>query len=131
MAAKLIKQLQLVTVDKMGLLADIGSAISSAGVNIEAICAYSMEGKAIFMLVSSDNTKTKEAVKPLGMQVEEEDVVMVSLENTVGSAKEMGDKLKAAGINISYLYGTAATAASPANLVFKSDNNQKAVEVLS
>lgn len=127
MAAKLAKQITIVTPDKVGMLAEVTGAIAGAEVNIEAICAYGMEDKAYFMVITNDNAKAIGAIKQF--DVKEDDVVVVELENKVGTTAQMGKKLKDAGIDLKYLYGTTCGSGT-ARSVFDSNDNAKAVEVL-
>lgn len=57
--AKKSKQLSFSIRNRVGLLSEISTAITNAKVNMYAICAYGMEGKAYFMLVTDSNAKTK------------------------------------------------------------------------
>ena len=128
MSAKIGKELYVTTPNKIGMLSEITGAIADTGTNIEAICAYAMEGEAYFMIVSGDNDKAKSALGKY--KVNESEVVVVKMENKVGLAKEMADKLKAANIDLHYIYGTTS-GSGPAILVLKADNNAEAVKVLS
>jgi len=125
------KELLAVTENKVGMLAEICSTVSGAGVNIQAINAYALDNKANFRLVTDNNQKVQGALQAKGYKVDEQDVVMVELPNRVGVLKETSDKLKARGIDLEYIYGTTC---SPGGcdclLVFASDNNAQAIEVL-
>jgi len=130
--ANLAKQLSIVTEDKVGVLAELTGVIADAGVNITAICAYGMENKAFFMLVSSDSDKAKGVLVQKGYKVEESEVVTLMLEDKVGQAKVIADKLKAAGINLEYLYGTTCGCAdTPALMVIGSKENAKVISTIN
>ena len=126
------KELIISTQDKAGMLAEVSAAISAAGVNISAICAYAMEGKAIFMLLTSDNAKAKSIAASKGWKVDEGEVVVIELVDKVGAAKEIADKLKAKNVNLRYCYGTTCTCAPncTCRLVLKSDNNDAIIAAL-
>jgi len=132
--AKCIKAKELIisAEDKAGMLAEVSAAISAQGVNISAICAYAMEGKAIFMLLTSDNAKAKSAAASKGWKVDESDVVVADLVDKVGAAKEIADKLKAKNVNLAYCYGTTCACAPncACKLVLKSDNNDAIIAAL-
>jgi len=126
-----VKQLVVTTADKPGLLADISKAVAKQGVNFEAICAYGMEGKAVFYLVCSDHRKAKAALKKKGFKVKEEEVVILGLENKPGSLSEVAEKLKSKKINLVYCYGSACDCLCDCcRLVFKAENNDKAIAAL-
>lgn len=129
--ARLGKELHFEVPDKVGLLNEISSALAGAGVNIITISAYAKEGKAKFLMVTSDSAKATEVLKGKGYEVKENEVVLYELENKVGAAADMTKKLADAEVNMDYLYGTTGAADTPALLVISSNNNAKAVEVLN
>ena len=131
MTARLGTELSFMAPDKVGLLNEISTDLASAGVNVVTVCAYTMEGNANFMMLTSDNAKATELLKGKGYEVKETEVVLYDLVNKVGAISEMTKKLADAGVNMDYFYGTTGAADAPALLVFRSDNNAKAVEVLS
>lgn len=131
MAARIGKQLQVVTPNKVGMLAEVTKTVANTGANIDALCAYGIDKKAYFLVITNDNAKAAKALKAKKFQVKEENVVIVDLENRVGAAGEMGSKLKNAKVDLSYIYGTTCGCGGPAMIVFKSNKNAKAVEALS
>ena len=130
--ASLANQLTVETENKVGVLAELTGVIADAGVNITAICAYGMENKAVFMLISSDNNKAKSVLVGKGYKVVEDEVVAVMLEDKIGQGKVIADKIKAAGINLDYLYGTTCGCADSLSLmVIGSKENAKVVSVIN
>lgn len=130
--ADLVKQLSVETENKVGMLAEVSGAISGAGANITAICAYGMDDKAHFYILTSDNAKAQEALKAKGFGVSEEEVVKLMLEDKIGSAKEISEKIKAVGIDLCYIYGsTCGCADTPALLVIKAQDNAKVVSAIN
>lgn len=126
------KELVITTEDKAGMLSEITSAITAKGVNIGAICAYGMEGKAIFMLLTSDNQKAKAAAEAKGWKVKEDEVVVMDLVDKIGAAKEIADRLKAKNVNLTYCYGTTCKCAPDCacRLILKSENNDAIIAAL-
>lgn len=131
MPARIGKQLQVTTPDKIGMLKEVTETIADNGVNIDALCAYAMGKKAYFLIITSDNAKAAKALKAKKFQVKEEKVVIADLDNRIGAAGEMGEKLKEAKIGLSFIYGTTCGCGGPSMLVFKSNKDAKAVEVLA
>ena len=125
------KQLEVMTENKVGMLNEVSSVISDVGVNIKHICAYTMGSEATFMILTSDNQKVIEPLKNKGYKVSESEVVVLGLADKTGAIKEASQKLKDAGINLSYIYGTTCDCSCECGLVFTSDNNDKAIEILS
>jgi hypothetical protein len=125
-----LTQLVFTLPDQVGLLDKVTSAISAENVNIKAICAYGMEGEANFMLVTDDNAKTKEALAKIDIEVMEEAVAAVELEDRPGELQKVARKIAEAGINIVYMYGTAA-GADKAICIFKTLEIDKTIEVIN
>lgn len=130
--ASLTKQLTVEAGNKVGVLAEVTGVIADAGVNITAICAYHIEGKAYFCILTSDNKKAKEALDPKGYTINEDEVVKVALEDTVGQVKEVAEKVKVAGIDLCYIYGsTCGCADTQSFLVISSKENAKVLSAIN
>ena len=125
-----IKQLTMVTEDKPGMLSEIVDLIAAQNVNIGAIDAYGMEGKARFHIVTEDNQKVSSALQAKGWEVKEEEVIAIDLENKPGVLAGIAAKLKENDVNLLYCYGSAGGRGTFARFVMKAENNDKAVEVL-
>jgi hypothetical protein len=124
--ASKVKEIVATTPNKVGMLAEVTGIVAGAGVNILAICAYSMEGQAKFMMLTSDNAKALNALKGKKIATEESDVVSVSLSNKVGAAKELAEKLAKAGVDLNYCYGSIGNG-SEALFVLSSKDINKAL----
>ncbi|MBI5123912.1 MAG: hypothetical protein HZA72_00660 [Candidatus Omnitrophica bacterium] len=126
--ASKVKEIIATTPNKVGMLAEITDVLAGTGVNILAICAYAMEGKAIFMMLTSDNSKAVSALKGKEIDVKESDAISVSLNNKVGAAKELAEKLSKAGVDLDYCYGSTGNG-SEAILVLSAKDINKALAV--
>ena len=128
--AKKSKQLSFSMPNRVGLLSQISTAIAKAKVNIYAICAYGMEGKAYFMLITDSNAKAKKALGALGANVTEDDVISVELPNKAGELQKVAKKIADAGVDINYMYGTAGSGKTSL-CVFSTADDKKAVKVIN
>ncbi len=130
--AQLNKQILVTTNNKVGEFANVTTALSDANVNLKGICAWGEEGKARFALLADNPAAAKSALKNKGFQVSETDVVTVLLEDKVGAAAAVAKKIKDAGINLDYVYGTVCGCAqTSAMLVISSKENAKIISVLN
>ena len=114
------KELQIMTADKPGTFAEVTSLISGVGVNIEAMCAYGMQGKATFLLITSDNNKVKQAAAKKGWDVSENDVVVTTIADQAGTANEVANNVKAKNINLLYSYVTCSN--NSCKIVLRAEN---------
>ena len=128
--ARKTKQLSFSMSDRVGLLSLVSSTITKAKINITAICAYGMENKAYFMMATDSNAKAKKALTPLGIGIQEEDVVAVEMPNKVGELQKIAQRIADSGINIEYMYGTAGTGKTSV-CVFKTADDAKAIRVIN
>jgi hypothetical protein len=128
--ARKAKEISFTMPNKAGLLFEVTRAISGASVNITAICAYAMENSAYFMLTADSHAKAKKALAPLGVGIEERDVVEVELLNRPGELQKVAKRIADAGIDIEYMYATAGKGKT-ATCVFKTADHQKAIKVIN
>jgi len=126
-----VKQLSFTMANKVGLMAEISSAVAEAGVNIEALCAYEWEDEAYFMMITDNPAKAKRVISRMEPEdLESEDVIALEVPNRVGELQKACRKIADAGIDIYYLYASPSRAKT-ATLILKTDNDRKALKALS
>jgi len=126
-----VKELLAQTENKVGMLAEVSSVISAAGINIQAINAYGAGNTASFRLLVDNVDRAKETLEAKGYKVSAQDVVTIELPNQIGVLKETAEKLKVAGIDLEYIYGTTCSGTCDCLIVLNSNNNVKAQELLA
>jgi hypothetical protein len=128
--ARKVKEISFTMPNRVGLLSEVTTAIAKAKVNITAICAYAMENNATFMLTTDSNAKAKKTLAPLGVAIEERNVVEVEVPNKPGELQKVAKKIADGGIDIEYMYATAGKGKT-AICVFKMVDNEKAVKIIN
>jgi hypothetical protein len=128
--ARKAKEMSFTMPNKAGLLSEVSRAIAGAGVNITAICAYAMGNTAYFMLTTASNVKAKKALEPLGVAIEERDVVEVELLNRPGELQKVAKRIANAGIDIEYMYATAGAGKST-TCIFKTADDKNTIKVIN
>lgn len=116
--------------NKIGELEDIARIIKDNGVNIRAISAWAINGKALFRLLTSDNDKAKKLLEVKGA-VEEREIIIVEMSDEVGQLQLLASKLKGNGLDLDYIYGTTFEPGKPAVIIFAANDNDKALEIIS
>lgn len=124
------KELKVITEDRVGVLAEITNILAEEGVNIENLCIYTTTGQAIFYFITDNNEKTKKILGEKGYDVKEQEIVILSLDDRPGALSKVARKLKEETIDLHYVYGTTSGKGKKTIVVFSSNNNDKAVEVL-
>ena len=116
--------------NRMGKLEEVARLIKDSGINIRTISAWAVDDKAFFRLITSDNAKAKETLQSLG-NVESKEVVIVEMPDEVGQLYKLAAKLKEANIDLTHIYGTTSEPGKAAIIVFSSNDNEKALKVIS
>lgn len=129
--AELVMQILVEAQDKIGMLAEISSALSDNKINIEGISVYGSGGKAKFMIITDNNDKVFSALRSKGYVAMEKEVVSVGLSNHMGALREIADKIKAAGINLEFIYGTTCDCNCDCRIIISSSDNRKVIELIS
>ncbi len=128
--ARKVKEISFTMANRVGLLSEVTTDVAKAKVNITAICAYAMENSAFFMLTADNTAKAKKALAPLGVAIEERDVVEVEVPNKPGELQKVAKKIADEGIDIEYMYATAGTGKT-ATCVFKTADDSKTIKVIN
>ena len=79
-----------------------------------------MQGKATFLLITSDNNKVKQAAAKKGWDVSENDVVVTTIADQAGTANEVANNVKAKNINLLYSYVTCSN--NSCKIVLRAEN---------
>jgi len=128
--ARRTKQVSFSKKDKPGLLAEVTTLLADSKVNINAVCAYAMNRKAYFMMITDNNAKAIKAFTKLRIKPRQDEVIAVEMPNTVGALQKVAQLISNAGINILYMYGTASSG-KKSTCVFSTTDDRKAVRLLN
>jgi hypothetical protein len=130
MKAELSQQLMITVKNKVGTLAEITRLIASAGINLVAVCAYTIDNKGFVNFVTEDNKQAKRVLEEKGYEIREEDVVLVSLGNKPGALQAVCDKIADAEIDLDLIYGTVEKGQKTSQVVFVSEDDQAVLTVV-
>jgi len=120
---EIAKQLMIRVHNKLGSLAEVISVISAQGINMIALCAYEIENMVAIMFVTEDNNATKSILEKKGFRVNEEEIVLLTIDNKPGTLQRVTDKIAEAGIDLTLMYGSVAASAETCSIVLISKNN--------
>lgn len=104
------RDLVIIPEDHPGVLADLGEILGRAGVNIEAISAFTGEGKGVVHVLVDDDVKAVEVLRDAGMEPRAaRSVVVKPLPDEPGQLGDACRKLADAGVNIEQAYIAAGS----------------------
>lgn len=121
--AELARQLMVRGNNEIGILAKITRVISAANINLAALCAYSIGSKVAVMFVTDDNNEAKKLLTAKGYDIQEEEVILLSIDNHPGALQRVTDKIAEAGIDLTLIYGSVDESAEVNRSVIISKNN--------
>lgn len=99
-----MKQITIVSDDKVGVLADISYILGKARINIEAVSAEAKDGKAVVNITVKDDKKAAQLLTANGYRVLEAEILVIRVKDEPGQLSEVSRLLKENGINIESLY---------------------------
>jgi hypothetical protein len=102
------KDLVIIPEDHPGELARIGETAGAAGINIEAVSAFTGGGKGIIHVLVDDDEKALQVFTEAGFDIKaSRRVVVIPVDNKPGELGRLCRKLADAGINIEQAYISA------------------------
>ena len=124
-----MRELLIVTKDRVGLLAEISYVLGKENINIESISADTIGNKAVIHLVASDDKKAEKLLSKAGFKVMRSDMIVVTLEERPGELSKVAKILADEQINIKNVQ-LLTKENSKALYAIKVDKIKKAVELL-
>ncbi len=117
------RQLMVIVNNKVGTLAEITSIIASSRIDLIAICAYAVNDTVSVMFVSDDNNEAKRLLEARKYKVQEEEIVLLSMDNKPGTLQTITKRIAQAGIDLRLIYGSVHQDAEICRLVMISSHN--------
>jgi len=121
-------QLTVSLKSRPGVLAQLASTLSAAGVNIASLSADAVSGRGKIRIIVNDPVKAKRALRRAKYRFSEEPAFVVRMRNKPGTLARVAGKLAKARVNIKSAYAT--TAGRGAAVVFTVGSVAKARKVL-
>ncbi len=125
------KELTVETSSKPGTAAKVLGTLAEAKINLKSLCAYDMEDKGHFLMITDNNTKAEQVLKNAGWKVSTNDVIRTCVNDKPGACANIVSKIGNAGINIEYLYSTCWTGCNDVCVVLKTNDNTKTLNLIT
>jgi len=127
----MIKQLSIFIENKKGTLANLTETLMDNNLDIRAIAVFDTNEFGIVRLVVDDPEKALNVLKQNGFIAKVSRVIAVEPVDKTGSLNEIFRILGDNDINIEYIYSFVMRKREMPYIVFKVDNQDKAVEILT
>ena len=117
--------------NRPGVLARTCSVLSDSSINIMAMAVHDTVDNAVVRFLVDQPTKALLLLEQEGLYVLEQEVVVIEIANAPGEITRISQALAEADINIHYAYCTATKDQEWGCLVLKSDQPERALDILS
>ncbi|MFO8085440.1 MAG: ACT domain-containing protein [Desulfobacterales bacterium] len=125
------EQISVFLENRAGRIAEVSAILAEAQVNIRALSLADTSDFGVLRLIVDNNEKATETLKNAGFTVGKTDVVAVEVEDRPGGLHRILDLLFKSGINVEYMYAFVQQSGSNAVMIFRFDQTDKALSVLS
>ena len=126
-----IKQLSLFIENKFGTLNKVCQVLKKNNVNIFTLSLADTEQFGIMRLLIRDWEDAKKVLENAGFVVNITEVLALPVADRPGGLADLLDVLDRNGINVEYMYAFSYGKSGKAIMVFRFENPDKALEVLS
>lgn len=101
-----MKELSIITDNRIGTLANVAEALGGVGINIEAVAAYEQGGRAVFRILTNDATSARKSLdKTQGVKgIVVSDVIVTKMLNRPGELGKLTRKMANRGIDLESVY---------------------------
>lgn len=99
-----MKQLTVLTENRVGALAEVASLLGKSGINLESISLESFHDGAVIRLITRDAASAKKALARSGFQAIESEIFLLDILDRPGELGKMASKMAREGINIENIY---------------------------
>ncbi len=126
-----VEQISVFLENKPGALTDVARILGEGGVNIRALSLADTKDFGILRLIVNDNEKAKAILGAKGFTVRKTEVVAVEVPDRPGGLADILMILSEAKVNVEYLYAFVQQTGENAIIIFRFDETDRAISVLS
>ena len=128
--ARLIQEIVIEDIDRIGVVADISRLLGDMGINLSAVSA-AVEGDSVRLrLITSSQSYARDALRDAGYTVRERDVIAIELPHHPGFLCRITEALARRELTITELYATVPEDGDLGLVVFSCSNNLPALQLL-
>jgi len=126
-----VEQISVFLENKPGTLEDATRVLKEANINIRTLSVAETVDFGILRLIVNDVEKANKVLKDNGFRVSKTPVVAVEVPDTPGGLHSIMEVVSKEGINVEYLYAFVEKSGQNAVIIFRCDNPEKAIDVLT
>lgn len=125
-----VEQISVFLENKAGRLSEVTGILAEAKVNIRALALADTSDFGVLRLIVDNNERATSILKENGFTVGKTEVVAAEVKDEPGGLHYILETLRAADINVEYMYAYVRHAGKDAVMIFRFDNVPAAIDVL-
>ena len=125
-----VEQIAIFLENKSGRMAEITAILAKNGINIRAMSLADTADFGILRLIVNDTERARQILKENGFTVGSTEVVVVEVEDKPGGLAHVLQIIKAAELNIEYMYAFTQKSGETGLIIFRFDELDKAIDQL-
>ncbi|MFA6148865.1 MAG: amino acid-binding protein [bacterium] len=125
-----LKQLSIFLENSPGRLYEATRALGEAGINLRSLCISDSSDFGVLRILVSDVPKARRVIMEKQMPARVDDVVAVEIEDVPGALAKVLRPFEEKRVNVEYMYALAGASSGKAVMVFRFNDNDKAIEIL-
>jgi hypothetical protein len=126
-----VEQISVFVENKSGRLAEVARTLGDAKVNIRALSIADSSDFGILRIIVNDNETAVAVLKQKGFTVSKTEVVAVEVSDQPGGLAQILNLLEKEKLNVEYMYAFLERRSDNAVIVFRFEENDSAIKVLS
>jgi hypothetical protein len=126
-----VEQISVFVENKSGRLAEVARTLGEAKVNIRALSIADSSDFGILRIIVNDNDTAAEVLKQKEFTISKTEVVAVEVSDQPGGLAEILNLLEQEMLNVEYMYAFLARRSDSAVIVFRFEESDRAIKVLS
>jgi hypothetical protein len=126
-----VEQISIFIENKSGRLAEVTRVLGEAEINIRALSLADTSDFGILRLIVNKTDEAKAVLKSKGFTVNKTDVVAVEVPDRPLGLNSILEILDQGKVNVEYMYAFVERCGENAVIIFRFDNTDDAIEVLT
>ncbi|MDR2632483.1 MAG: ACT domain-containing protein [Treponema sp.] len=126
-----IKQISVFLENNAGRLGEVTAVLARAGINIRAVSIADTADFGILRLIVDNTQAAIRALSSNGFTIRETDVAAVEIQDTPGSLAQVMELFQTSKVNIEYLYASLSGKAGKAVVIFKLEDHEKGMHIVT